>query len=365
MTRIKLSFANSPGIMPDPYDQDVLPNAFSRAVNARFGDKGAQSFSGHTKIFDTKDAAAAAFTATWIKFFPDRTRPRWVYANNNKVFCYENFIISEITRVSGGDYGATERWQGAVFNGIGVLNDGFDIPQVWTPIDDGTKLINLANWPTNYRVRFIKPFKEFLVAGHVYDGTNLLPNRLIWSNRADPGTIPPDWAFTDPASDAGRRDLQKSDALIDGLDMVEQFIIYREKSTWAAQLSGDENIMRTYEISDSVGLLWKDCVAAVPRGHVLATWDDLVFHQGNAASFRSLLDPGRRKWINNTRDQTYYKNSFIVLDHPEKEIWFCFPQLGFEYANVAATVNWENGKVGVRDLPSVPFADSGPVILAG
>lgn len=368
MPRIKISFAGSPGVLNDPYEQDVPPNAFSRVQNARFGEKGAQSFPGHTEIFPTEDGSAGLVTATWIKYFPDRTAPRWVYANNNQVFVYEDFDYENITRFTSSpgdnDYNATERWQGTLFNGIGILNNGFDIPQVWLPIDSTQELVDMSDWPTGYRARFVKPFKEFLIAGHIFDGTDLLPNRIIWSNRANPGQIPPDWDFADPTSDAGERDLQKASAIIDGLDLAEQFIIYREGATWALQLSGDNNIMRTYEISDSTGILWKDCVASVPKvGHVVATWDDVVVHKGSSASFQSVLDPGRRRWIGKTLNQDKYKESFIVLNHPEKEVWFCFPQTGYDYANIAMVWNWQNGKCGERDLPSVPFADAGPIVL--
>jgi hypothetical protein len=70
MARIKLSFANSPGVLRDPYDLEVPPNAFSAVKNARFGDKGAQSVLGHTSIFSTVDESAAAIVANWIKCFP-------------------------------------------------------------------------------------------------------------------------------------------------------------------------------------------------------------------------------------------------------------------------------------------------------
>jgi len=354
--RISLPLAGAFGLVSDPYEQDVAPNAFSRVKNARFGDKGAKAFGGHTQVF------AGSITPTWVKWFPTRTNPRWVYANNNQVWVYEGLVHTEITRASG-DYNASQRWQGGVFHGICILNNGFDPPQRWEPIDNTSALEDLTAWPINYRCRFIKPFGNFLMAGGIHDGTTDYPYRMLWSHPAAPGSVPANWNFGDPTSDSRFIDLQKADKVVDGLDMGDLFIVYREGSTWAMAQSDVRNKFRNFEISNSSGILAMDCMISIPRkGHVVATQEDLIIHQGSSQSFQSLLD-NRARRIFDTINREFAYNSFLVQNFPEKEVWFCFPEVGHEYASRALVWNSVNGQVGHRDLPEVPFADAGPVML--
>lgn len=370
MTRVRISLAGSIGVVSeeDVHVQDVPIPAWTAARNIRFSERGAQQFLGHTKIFDTTDAVGNPFPALWIKYYPERKFPRWVYGDNNRVFCYENLTVAEITRYTAvpGDrnYNAVDRWQGTFFNGIGILNNAGDAPQQWGPISGATRLADLSNWPANYLCRFIKPFKAFLVAGNIYDGAVSHPHRLLWSNEADPGTVPNSWDITDTTKDAGDMEVtQTPDALVDGGQMGEIFIAYRENSTWAVSLTGASSIMRQNSISESTGLIWKDCFTDLPQGHVAAGWEDFYLHQGSRASFQSLLDLRDRKFLSKNRNQDFYYNCFNVICEPEKEIWHCFPQVGATYATLALVWNWSTGSVGFRDLNSVPFADAGPVMI--
>lgn len=365
MATPQISALGAVGVITDSYGQDIPPHAWTSCRNVRFGPQGARAFNGQTQVFATENGSGAPITPLWIKYFPDKTNPRWAYADNNNVYCIDNGTHYKISRVAGGAYGAVDRWQGTLFNGLGILNNGFDIPQVWGPIAGATPLIDLANWPTGYRCRFIKPFKEFLIAGHIYDGSVSHPHRILWSHPADPGTVPASWNVADATKDAGDFEADETpDAVVDGLQMGDQFCVYRENSIWAMQLTGDSQIMRKYRISDKTGAVWKDCVVDIPPGHVVAGWEDVILHQGSEASVRSLLDKRTRKWLVANQEVNYLHNAFIVPDMPEKEVWYCFPTLGYQYANLAMVINWGDGQVGFRDLPNVPFADAGPILLA-
>jgi hypothetical protein len=361
MPRITLPDLGRIGLVTDPFEEDIPPNGWSNVMNARFSEKGASSILGHTLVLD--DAPALAITPLWVQYFPADTGPRWVYADNNDVRVYEDGSHTEITRVSG-PYNATERWQGAVFNGLGILNSAGDAPQLWAPIDDATKLVDLTNWPASYLCRFIKPFKNFLIAGHIYDGSTSHPFRVMWSHPADPGTVPTSWDVTDATKDAGHFDLGKtSDPVVDGRQLGDLFIVYRENSVYALQITGTSQVFRNYDLEIGGGILWKDCVQPYPKGHVVATQDDLYVHNGIRGQSESTLSQRVRKWIRANRDTDNYKNSFLVTNRPEKEIWYCFPEIGHTYASVAVMWNWESGAVGLRALSEVPFASAGPVVV--
>lgn len=353
--------AGSVGLVTDPYEQDVPANAWSTIMNARFGDKGARSFLGHTLVME--DAPALSITPLWVQFFPYDSDPRWMYADNNKMFVFEDETHSEITN-TGGDYNATERWQGNIFNGLGIFNSAGDPPQLWGPIAKATLLVDLTNWPANFLCRFIKPFKNFLIAGNIFDASVQRPFRVLWSHPADPGTVPSSWDVSDATVDAGQFDLGKtSDEVVDGLDLGDLFIVYRENSVYAMQLTGTSFVFRNFNLELGGGILWKDCVQPFPGGHVVASQDDLYIHTGARGSYTSALTGRVRKWVVANRDTDNYKNSFLVTNRPEKEIWYCFPEVGHTFASIAVVWNWIDGQVGLRELPEVPFADAGPVVI--
>ena len=157
----------------------------------------------------------------------------------------------------------------------------------------------------------------------------------MWRDAAVPGDVPGSWDVDDPAVDSGEFDLQlTSDSIVDGLDMDDLFIVYRESSTWAMWQTGTDEIFKPKQISGGSGILWKDCVCPTPVGHIAATNDDLIVHQGTPNSFKSLIERRDRKFVQRELNIEFYKNSFIVPNLPEKEVWFCFPQQGYTYASL-------------------------------
>ena len=344
--------------------QDVPPEAWSTVQNARFNELGATAFSGHQEVF-----SPASITPLWLKQFPPVTIPIWVYANTAEVWTYAGGSHVEITRAAG-DYNGdtTERWMGNVFNGLGIFNNTVDPPQLWGPMSTATQLVDLTNWPASYKCKFIRPYKNFLIAGGIYDGANQLPFRLKWSHPAAPGTVPTSWDHTDPATDAGERDLAgTSDYLVDGLILDEIFVVYRQFSTWGMRYVGPPDFFSTWPISEEAGILARDCMQATPVGHIVLTRDDLVLHQGTGQSFASLLEHQDRKTLFGLLNGTYFYNSFLVKNVPQREIWACFPSVESVsgYANKAFVWSWAGGGHGFRDLPEVPFAYGGASGVVG
>src|SRR6185369_8099240 len=102
MASAQISSLGAIGVISDSYGQEIPPNAWTSARNVRFGPKGAKAFNGETKAFDTKNASSAFITPLWVKYFPDKTNPRWAYADNNHVYCLEAGSYFDISRASGG-----------------------------------------------------------------------------------------------------------------------------------------------------------------------------------------------------------------------------------------------------------------------
>lgn len=338
----------------DPYS---LPDAaFSGGVNVRFTERGVQSAQGWSPVL-----SQAAFTPTWIKHFGTTSGPVWVYANEIGVFAIKDGVHTPITRLSGPYAGdASERWNAAILSGIGILNNTYDVPQMWAGFDPVNPLQDLTNWPSNLRAKVLRPYKSFLVAGNLMESGVHLPFRVRWSHPAEPGSVPTSWDPEDPTKDTGESDLaETSDEIIDFLSMGDLLIAYREESTWAMQYIGPPYVFRIYRLLDDEGILWRDCAIPFPKGHFVVTRNDIIVHNGTRNGAQSLLESRLKRWLFSQISSASQRNSFVVSNRDENEIWFCYPEAGETYANMALIWNWNSGGIGFTELPGIPFADAG------
>lgn len=349
---------DSPGIVRDIPPQRLPKGSFSDGKNYRFGQRGAEPHAGDRGVL-----SEASITPLWLYPFPPITNPRWVYANLTEAWVVEGSTHTEITRTAS-DYNgsAQERWNATVLNGIGVLNNAVDVPQAWTDFEPTTKLVDLANWPATHRAKVIRSFRNFLVALYVTESSVDKPYRVLWSSAAAPGTIPGSWDVTDPAEEANQIDLAETDDyLVDCLPLGDINIVYKENSTWGMAFIGAPNYFRFWNILPNHGLLHRDCATRIPRGHVVATQDDLIVHSGQIGDYNSILDRKSRAAIFNNIDPTNFRNCFIFTDVALSEVWFCYPEVGETYASKAVIWDWRTNSIGERALTPTPFASVGPV----
>jgi len=305
----------------------------------------------------------ASFEPRWIKPFPPLSNPLWVYGGDSEVHVWDGLLHTDLTRVSGPYTGGPQnRWQGEVFNGVGIFNNGVDIPQMWPGMGVQTKLQDLANWPTDLRARWVRPFGFFLVAGWMIESNVDRPYRVRWSHPAAPGTIPASWALADPTKDSGEIDLAETpDYVVDGLALGDLFMVYKERTVWGMQYVGGSQIFNFWQVLFERGLLWSDCVQAFPGGHFAVGQDDIYVHNGQRGSDKSVVQDRIKKWIFNQIDSDSFYNCFTLVNRSENEIWFCFPESGETFATIALVWNWTTGAWGFRDLPGIPFASAGVV----
>lgn len=348
------------GTVHDVRPHSLPPEVWTSSRNVRFSENGAETVGGHKQIFGT-----APVPPLWVKMFPPTSTPHWVWGNLTSMYVFTGSDHTEITRVSGPYTGtASERWHGGVVSGIGIFNNTVDAPQMWTDFDASQKLEDLSNWPAGFSCKILRPFREFLVAGNLHDGTNRLPFRIRWSHPARPGTVPISWDPADPAVDSREFDMAlTTDFLVDMLPMGEVNIIYKERSTWGMRFIGAPDYFRFWPILDEEGLLARDCARSFPRGHLVATQNDIIVHNGQRQSSQSIVDRRVRRSVFNAINPSTFYNSFMVSNFPRKEIWFCYPRAGDEYATMALMWNWESGALGFRDLPEagVPFSEGAPI----
>ena len=345
----------SVGIITDRPDFSLPPEAWSAGQNVRMNEGSVEKFLGHSQVFGapTVDPYFLLPVQTTTEFY-------WLYASLLKVYVTDGILHTDITRTVGGDYSATadKNWTGVIFGGVPVLNNGFDEPQMWTPIGTGTKLQALTAWPASTTCNSLRSFKNFLVAMDVTKSGTRYPRLVKWSHSASFNSVPSSWDETDATKDAGEYELADTRGdVIDGLQLNDSFIIYKEDSIWGMQFVGAPLVFRFYKITDQVGIFSKRCVAEWEGGHFAFGHNDCIVTDGQ--SVRSVMDKRIRREVYDNIDPDSYSSVFVVANRLRREVWVCYPTTGSSYCDKAAVWNWAEDTFGFRDLPDVSDAGYG------
>jgi hypothetical protein len=349
------------GVNKDLSAVELPASAVTDSANVRFR-------KGMAELFPAKSAAYGTAPLAPVGVLPVHvgTTRYWLVMGTAKAYCVTGApaVWTNITRQTSGsdmDYAAdlATGWNGGVLNGVPIVNNGFDVPQMWAPAAPGTKLQALSAWPATVRCRVLRPFGNFMFAFDVTKSGTRYPHRVKWSHPADPGTVPVSWDETDPTKDAGEFDLSGSGHIIDALPLRQSLIIYTENSTWIANLVGGQFVFSFQQIFAASGILSQDCVVEVDGSHIVMTATDVVRHDGS--SIRSVLEDSMREWLFESIEPTMLDRCFVAKVPYSKEVWICFPEIGQTLCTKAVVYNYKDGTCAIRELPGVSASMPGLV----
>lgn len=325
------------GVVHDIKPYELPPEAWSTALNVRTLDDGIEWCGARTQVFGTP-GVAPHFAMPVL----NATAGYLIYTSLTKAYVYDGSTHTDITRAAGGDYTATQtrQWNGVLFGGIPIINNGIDTPQYWdVALNTATDLAPVTNWPASGTARVIRALGPVLVAFDVTLSSVRYPHAVLWSHPADPGSLPSSWDHTDPTKDAGLKDLPDTFAGIirEALPLRGQMMIYKDGSTWRMSPINNQFIFQFETLYESTGILAPRCVCLTPNGnrHFLATQDDIVVHDGAQVDPTSVLDKRMRRYLQTQLDSSNYINSFAFLHPSKKECWFCYPSNGNTNPNMA------------------------------
>lgn len=331
------------GSVKDQEGYQLPPEAFTTSFDMRFTSEGVERMGGREESFGTPPEAPH-----FLMPIQTPSQVFWLWTSLTKAYAWDGATHTEITRGSGNYNAANTRdWNGLVFGGIAILNNGADPPQYWSQLSTGTQLDDLANWPSNYKAKVLRSLGPHLIAFGITKDGDVFPHMVKWSHPADPGTIPVSWDETDPTKDAGEQDLPDVNAGViqEALPLRGQMFIYKNNSVWRMRFIGGQFIFSFDTLLESAGILAPRCVALTSDGqkHVFATQDDILIHNGTAAE--SILNQRMRKYLINTIDPVTFVNSFMFTDPFRDETYFCYPEQGIEQPNKAIVFNSRSGNL--------------------
>lgn len=338
----------SPHILP--------PNVWTNVRNMRFREGKLEKVLGHQAV------TTPSVDPYWLLPVSTASTFYWLYAGAAKVYEWHVTTHTDITRASGGDYtGTYNGWTGGIFNGIPVINSGADVPQVWNPIGPATDLAALANWPSGWLCKALRPFKQFLIAMNITKTGVEYPQLVAWSHPADPGSVPASWDSSDDTKDAGENPLSETPGLVvDGMTLRDTFMVYKEDAAYTCNFVGGGKVLDFRQLSNTAGILSRNCIAPyVHKGPKQAVFgvDDCFVTDGTSIDY--IFDKLWRRWIYSRIDSTYFNRCFVAVNGGSREVWFCIVETGQTLPSVAVIWNWVTGQVGARDLPNVSHIQAG------
>lgn len=349
------------GLNKDLSAEDLPLGAVTDARNVRFREGYAEQFLGQVDAYGA--APIAPVSAFPVRIGSDRY---WLALSQTKAYAVSGSpgTWTNVTRQTAGvdvNYAASldTLWNGGVLNGVPIVNNGVDAPQMWLPPATGTKLVALTAWPANTTARVLRPFRNYMFAFDVTKAGTRYPHRVKWSHPADPGSVPVSWDEADATKDAGETDLDGAGYLVDARPLRQSLIIYKENSTHICNFTGAPFIFSFQQLFSASGMLSADCAVEIDGAHVVLTASDVIMHDGS--SVRSLLDKATRRWLFQNIDSTAYDRCFLTKNVYFNEVWICFPELGQTACTKALVYNYKDGTISLRDLPDVTSGNTGLV----
>jgi len=342
------------GFVFDEVPQELPDGAFSSGLNMRFQDGYAQRFSGHSSVL-TAPAAAAYH----IVNYPTSTANYWIHATLAGAWADTGAVQTDITGTTLTGT-ADNRFTSCVLGGVYVQNNQAQVPMFWGG-DVSLNLASLTGWNSGWRCKAMRSFKAYLLALNVTKAGVNFASMVKWSDASEPGSLPASWAEADATLDAGEQDLAETpDAVVDGLALGDVFVVYKERSMFALQFTGGNEIFRVARLPGDYGLLTQNCAVNFPGGHVMLTQGlDVMTHAGGEPV--SILKGKMRRWLQANVDSTNYGRSFVVANHPKSEVWVCFPGVGATACTRALVWNYTENSFGIRELPNATAGAFGPL----
>ena len=331
-----------------------LPNEFfTHTENARFEDNAAKKILGHDSVF-----TAPSIDPYFLINLTGSTS-FWFYAGTAKIFRTDGTNNVDVTRASGGDYSTNltgvGNWVGTIFNGNPILNNGVDDPQLY---DTSTsKFVDLTNWPASTTCKSMRAYGNYLLALNMTESGTNLPNKVRWSDTSI--SIPSTWV-AGATNDAGTNTIgDEGDFIVDGFQLKNTFIIYKERSTWLMNYIGGNLVFSFQKLFNDTGILSRNCAVEFEGKHFVVVEGDLIVHNG--VKKESVATSVVKRALFDDLDSTNFKNIFVLHNKQKNEIWTCYPTVGSTNCNKALVWNYRRNAFSFRDLPNVLHIATGIV----
>jgi hypothetical protein len=350
--------AGALGVIRDLSAHELPAGAWTDALDIRFLDGSAHQFLGHGEVYNSP-----AFAPQYVMQANVGTARYWLYATAGKCFAVSNSsgttTHTDITHATP-RAGTVNAWTGCVLGGIPILNAGDGSKPMYWNQNLASDFVDLTAWPATHSCKVLRSWRQMLVALYVTKGATNYPYMVRVSHPADPGGLPPSWDETDATRDVVEFDLAEGqDPIIDGMQLRDSFMVYKESSVWRLDYVGGQNVVQVTRVLGTSGAMNRNCIVEIDGYHVVLTGSDVIVHDGQSAT--SVLDKQARRDLFQSIDATTRSACFLFKNPFLNEVFVCYPAIGSTVCNKALVWNYRDKTVSFRSLPNVNHANFGPV----
>lgn len=340
------------GFLPDPAPDTLQSGAITGGKNLRQTLRGWSKTEGlrYTDLQPTNEKAHLFY------FSPQQGDNRWYVMGATTIKGFSGATELDLSRVGGYSAAGENFWNAFDFNGVPVANNTVDAPQY---VGAGGSFQDLTGIDSSYRFRFMGKFGPYMLGIAPDLGSGFQDDFLLWSHPADPGTIPANWDYADPASDAGLTPLPSAGYMLACLELGSKCIIYKSDSIWTMLLIGGVNIFRFENKFPGQGLLNNRCVVDFENKHFVVTQNDIMVH--DSLQINSIAHNRVKEFFFANLNREHYEKAFVIKNSESNEVFLYYPDLDSEdgYCNSCLVWDWRENNWHFRTMPRVRHAAFG------
>lgn len=352
-TTLPIRNLGSSGVLTDPNPYNLPITGFTKGVNVRF-DEGKVK---RSPVFrDVKDSIGfdprAAFGIIPSTGFDS------VLVVSDEYEIYE-YAGGTLTDRSGSITASSDPrpFTISTLADVTYINRPDRVPVFRLP--SGTNFADLTNWDSSWRAVSLRPFGDFMLGLNMTESSSNYPNRVRFSDIVSANAIPTTWSATDTTASAGFNDIvQMQSAIVDGLELGTNFVIYGSSEAVLMEFVGGTFIFNFRKLFSDEGIINQNCVVEVDGKHYCFGNKDIYVHDTN--SRQSICDDRVRDFVFSSLNKKNSDRCFVLHNPSLKEIYFCYQSgdtlVGFPdtaRCNRAAVYNYRNNTWSFMDLPNV------------
>jgi len=189
----------------------------------------------------------------------------WLACTETKAFILYMGAWYDVTPVG---FLASKKYQTTKINGFILLNNGRQKPfyvDIYSPL---TPLVSYATWPDDLLCEVITSLEGILIGCGVTNSSGIFNKQLvIWSDIADPGSLPANFEFSNPASRAGFTTLEGDEFAITAVPLENRIQLYRSFSIYDISFVGGNSVLAFTRRQLQPNLIARNAVAPFRRSH--------------------------------------------------------------------------------------------------
>ena len=352
------------GVVTDIRPASLPINAFTKAKNVRF-DEGKV---GRSPVF-RKIKDSLSFSPRFTYGVPSNSSGSFasivIVSDTYDIKAYSNGSV--VSRIGTLSTTSTKQnpFTGTNLADIAYLNRVDAVPVYMA--NGGTSFATLPNWDTNWRTVSIRAYGDFLIALNTTETGTSYPSRIRYSNLALANSVPDSWDASDATKSAGFNDLvQMKTAIVDGLTLGTNFIVYSKDQVWLMEFVGGTFIHNFRKLFSDCGVINQNCIAEVEGAHYVFDHDDIYIHDTHTR--QSIVDERVKSYIFGGLNTAKTNRCFVHHNPDLDEVMFCYVSgddmaeyTNGDRCNRAAVFNYKSQTWSFMDLPNVSSATVGTI----